>query len=123
MESDSLQEREPRDAAARLRAIWRPTLELKPGMVLAKSVSASSGGYATMSLSAGGMLTEETIGQMIIKGIECVAVVNTGPPGEAEYARTTQQYEERLQQIFGAQPNAHCQALLDALLRRGPVPC
>ncbi|NVO08281.1 MAG: hypothetical protein HXX19_21120 [Rhodoferax sp.] len=123
MESDSPQDTVARDADPRQRAVWHTTLELKPGMVLAKPVSASSGGYATMQLSAGVMLTEETIGQMIVKGLECVAVVNTDPPGEKAYAQVTEQYTARLQQIFGPQPNAHCQALLDALLRRGPMPC
>jgi hypothetical protein len=92
-------------------------------MVLAKPVSASSGGYATMSLSAGGILAEEIIAQLVVKGIECVAVVNTDPLIKADYARAEQVYEERLHLIFGAEPNAHCQALLDAMLMRGPMPC
>lgn len=108
---------------ARLRPCWRLTVELKPDMVLAKPVTASSGGYATMSLSAGGMLTEETIAQLMVKGIECVAVVNTDPCSEGDYALAAQSYEARLHQIFDATPNAHCQDLLTAMLLRGPMPC
>ena len=109
--------------AARLRPVWRTTLELQAGMVIAKPVSAASGGYATMSLSAGGTITEETIAQMMVKGIECVAVFNTDPPAVPEYARATEQYAARLRQIFGPEPTPNCQALLDALLQRGPMPC
>lgn len=108
---------------ARLRPCWRLTLELKPGMVLAKPVTASSGGYATMALSAGVSLTEETIAQLVVKGIECVAVVNTDPVSEGAYALTVQSYVARLHQIFDATPNAHCQDLLAAMLLRGPMPC
>ena len=108
---------------ARLRPCWRLTMELKPGMVLAKPVSASSGGYATMSLSAGGMLTEETIAQLVVKGIECVAVVNTDPVSASQYAQAVHSYEARLHQIFEPTPNAHCQDLLTAMLLRGPMPC
>jgi hypothetical protein len=123
MESDRSTEQSAGTVAARLRPVWRTTLELKAGMVLAKPVSAASGGYATMSLSAGGSITEETIAQMMVKGIECVAVFNTEPPSEAAYARATEQYTARLQQIFGPAPTPNCQALLDVLLLRGPVPC
>jgi hypothetical protein len=52
-----------------------------------------------------------------------VAVVNTDPPSEVDYAKAVQHYEERLRQIFEPTPNAHCQALLNAMLERGPVPC
>ena len=123
MESDRPNEPAATAPGARLRPVWRTTLELKAGMVIAKPVSAASCGYATMSLGAGGSITEETIAQMMVKGIECVAVVNTDPPGEAAYALATQQYTARLQQIFGPAPTPNCQALLDAMLRRGPLPC
>ena len=108
---------------ARLRPCWRLTIELKAGMVLAKPVVASSGGYATMSLGAGGALAEETIAQLLVKGIECVAVVNTDPPSEGDYAKEMRGYEERLRQIFEPAPNAHCEGLLNAMLQRGPMPC
>lgn len=107
----------------RLRPVWRTAMQLKAGMVLAKPVSAASGGYATMALSAGVSITDETIAQLIVKGIECVAVVHTDPPSETDYAAASDAYQARLQQIFGAAPNPHCQALLTALLQRGPVPC
>ena len=123
MEFDQPETAEPVMPEARLRSCWVSTIALKPGMVLARPVSAAAGGYATMSLPAGATLAEETIGQMIVKGIECVAVLNTEPMGEADYAVATQAYEARLGQIFGPQPSDHCQALLDALLRRGPMPC
>jgi hypothetical protein len=60
---------------------------------------------------------------LIVKGIECVAVVNPSPPSEAEYALTSDTYQARLQQIFGSTPNPQCLALLEALLQRGPMPC
>ena len=123
MESEMPGEPLSSQATARLRPLWRPTLELQAGMVIAKTVTASSGGYATMTLSAGGTIEDATIAQLIVKGVECVAVVNTAPPSEADYALATDHYQTRLQHIFGATPNPHCQALLDALLRRGPVPC
>lgn len=110
-------------AGARLRPCWRPTMALKPGMVLAKPVSASSGGYATMTLSPGGIIAEETIAQLIVKGIDCVAVVNTNPLSARDYALSLKKYQTRLQQIFGPEPNVHCQALLQAMLARGPMPC
>ena len=123
MESDPSEAVVPDMTHARLRPCWLSTLEIKPGMVLAKPVSAASGGYATMSLPAGVTIAEETIGQMIVKGIECVAVLNTEPMDAQDYAVATQAYEARLQQIFGPQRTEHCQALLDALLIRGPMPC
>lgn len=123
MDSEPPEAASPVTDQARLRPCWLTTLALKPGMVLAKPVSATSGGYATLSMQAGGSIAEETIGQMIVKGIECVAVHNTEPMNEADYARATQQYEARLAEIFGPQPTAPCQDLLDALLRRGPMPC
>jgi hypothetical protein len=123
MESDSPDGDVSNSYDARLRPCWRLTMELKEGMVLAKPVSASYGGYATMSLSAGGTLAEETIAQLVVKGVECVAVLNTDPLSKADFARAEQAYEARLHQIFGAEPNAHCKALLDAMLLRGPMPC
>ena len=123
MEFDQPEPAAPFMPETRLRPCWVSTMALKPYMVLAKSVSAASGGYATMSLPAGATLAEETIGQMIVKGIECVAVLNTEPMSEADYALATQSYEARLGQIFGPERTEHCQALLDALLRRGPMPC
>jgi hypothetical protein len=45
----------------RLRPVWRSSMQLKKGMVLAKPVSAASGGYATMPLSASVSITDETI--------------------------------------------------------------
>jgi hypothetical protein len=123
MESEPATQELASASAARLRPVWRSTMELKEGLVLAKPVSAASGGYATMQLSAGVKLADETIAQLIVKGIECVAVLNTEPPGAADYGRSAGLYQARLQEIFGAAPNPHCQALFDALLRRGPVPC
>jgi hypothetical protein len=98
-------------------------MDLKAGMVIAKTVSGAWGGYATMTLREGGVITDETIAQMIVKGIECVAVVNTNPPSEHDYAQAVQAYQARLLEIFGATPNAACQELLDAMRKRGPVPC
>ena len=87
MERSTSENDSDKPRVARLRPCWRLTIELKEGMVLAKPVVASSGGYATMSLGAGGVLTEETIAQLMVKGIECVAVTNTDPPSEVEYTK------------------------------------
>ena len=118
----------PKDPAvpgqtARCRPSWKAVMDLKPGMVIAKTVSGSWGGYATMTLREGGVITEETIAQMVVKNIECVAVVNTDPPSEGDYAKEMRGYEERLRQIFEPAPNAHCEGLLNAMLQRGPMPC
>jgi hypothetical protein len=123
MESDLSPEDPDPMQVARTRPCWRLTMELQPDMVLAKEVTASYGGYATLQLSAGVALTEETIAQLVVKGIECVAVLNTDPPGAGDYALLQQTYEARLRQVFEPTPNAACQALLTALLLRGPMPC
>ncbi len=113
----------PPEPEARCRPCWISIMDLKVGMVLAMPVDGSSGGYATMQVSAGGTISEEMIAQMLIKGIECVAVVNTHPPSEQSYALAVQKYESRLHEIFDPQPDAHCLDLLNALLARGPIPC
>lgn len=119
MEDDAL----PLKLEARCRPLWKSVLDLKVGMVLAAEVTGSSGGYVTMQISAGGIITEEMKAQMFIKGIACVAVVNTAPPSESDYAFAAQDYETRLREIFEPQPDPHCQNLLNALLARGPIPC
>ena len=119
MEDDEI----PVKSEARCRPCWKYVNDLKVGMVLAKPVDGSSCGYVTMQISAGGTISEEMIVQMLTKGIECVAVVNKDPLPEKDYALAVQQYENRLREIFGPQPDEHCLNLLTALLARGPVLC
>lgn len=113
----------PIKSEARCRPCWKSVHDLKAGMVLAKPVDGSSCGYVTMQISAGGTLSEEMIAQMLIKGIDCVAVVNQDPLPEKDYALAVQQYENRLHEIFGPQPNEPCLNLLTALLAKGPASC
>ena len=112
----------PETPSGRFKPLWIPTEELKPGMVIADAVSGSSGSYATLRISAGGVISEETIAQLLVKGIECVAIVNTAPLTEPDYALAQQRYAARLEEIFGAAPHADCLALMAALIAKGPSP-
>jgi hypothetical protein len=107
-------------ASGRLRPIWISTQDLQPGMVIAESVQGVTGGYATLKISAGCVLSEETIVQLVVKGIECVAIVNPTPLPEQDYDAACKAYEARLREIFGEPPAPDCLALMNALLARGP---
>lgn len=74
----------------------------------------------TIHLAVGCAITASTIGQLINKGIECIAVEQDAPPDAATHARIAGQYEARLHEIFGPVPDENCQPLLDALLIAGP---
>lgn len=102
---------------------WRPTMDLAPGMVIAKPVVGAAGGRATMLLAAGGLITAETIAQLVNKGVACVAVVDSAPADEKTRADAARRFEARLHEIFGADPDTHCRALFDALIADGPPPC
>ena len=102
---------------------WMPTTELAPGMVIARPVFGGQGRLVTIHLAVGSAITASTIGQLINKGIECVAVEQEAPPDEATYANIAEQYESRLHEIFGPEPDENCRALLQALLVDGPCQC
>lgn len=102
---------------------WIPTMELEPGMVIARPVFGGRGIQLTIHLAIGSTITANTIDQLINKGVECVAVLQSSPPDEAAYANIVSQYESRLHEIFGPDPDENCRPLLDALLADGPCQC
>lgn len=106
---------------------WLPTMELEPGMVIARPIYGGAGSHgsshAAIRLSVGSAITGSTIAQLINKGIECVAVVQESPLDEGEYAAHVSQYVARLHEIFGEVPAESCRALLDALITAGPGTC
>lgn len=102
---------------------WIPTLDLAPGMVVARPAFGGPGNRVTMHIAVGSLITADTIAQFINKGIECVAVYQDVPADEAARAEEVQRYEERLTEIFGAQPNKSCSRLLHALQADGPPKC
>lgn len=99
---------------------WMPTLALAPGMVVARPVLGGAGVHAAIHLAPGSEITANTISQLINKGIECVAVIQAPTEDEAAHAAAVRQYEERLHEIFGPDPDQNCRPLLDALLADGP---
>lgn len=102
---------------------WKPTVNLEPGMVIARPVYGGQGNQLTIHLAVGSAITASTIAQLINKGVECVAVVEDAPPDAAAYARLAERHEARLREIFGAAPDADCRPLFEALVEDGPCPC
>jgi len=100
--------------------VWIPTMELEPGMVIARPVFGGPGMQVTIHLSVGSAITASTIAQLVNKGVECVAVLQDPQPDAATCANSVCQYESRLHQIFGPDPDENCRPLLDALLADGP---
>lgn len=98
-------------------------MELEPGMVIARPVFGGPGNQLTIHLAIGSTITANTIEQLINKGVECIAVLQNAPPDEAAYANIVGQYESRLHEIFGPDPDENCRSLLDALLADGPCQC
>lgn len=102
---------------------WRAVTELQPGMVLARPARATQGSRATLLIGAGATLTESTIAQLLARGVECVAVYEACPDA-AEWAAIDAAYENRLQQIFGAEvADEACAQLLAAVRQLGPCVC
>jgi hypothetical protein len=99
---------------------WTPTMNLEPGMVIARPVFGGPGIRVTIHLAVGSVLTASTIEQLIKKSVECVAVVQHSEPGDVAYADSVSGYEARLHEIFGPEPDENCRPLLDALLADGP---
>lgn len=103
---------------------WIPTMDVEPGMVLAKQVVEGGGGHAIILLAVGSEITANTIAQLINKGIECVAVRQAvTAESVALYAENLKAYTARLDEIFGENPDAPCQALRAALIQDGPCQC
>ena len=99
---------------------WIPTMDLEPGMVIARPVFGRSGRQVTLHLAVGSAITASTIAQLVNKGVECVAVLDDAALDEAVHAQIVSQYESRLREIFGPDPDVNCRPLLNALLADGP---
>lgn len=95
-------------------------MDLEPGMVIARSVFGRSGRQVTIHLAVGSAITASTIAQLVNKGVECVAILEHAEPDESTYANAVRQYESRLREIFGPDPDVNCRPLFDALLADGP---
>jgi hypothetical protein len=102
---------------------WIPTTKLVPGMVIARPLFGGHGRLVTIHLAVGSPITSSTIGQLINKGIECVAVEQDAAPDPSAYAQLAEQYAARLHEIFGPEPDENCRPLLEALLVSGPCRC
>lgn len=102
---------------------WRATMDLEPGMVIARPVVGTVGSRATMHLAIGSVITADTLSQLVNKGVECVAVMDDHPPDAEAYADIVLRYQARLREIFEAEPDPSCRPLLDALIQNGPLEC
>lgn len=102
---------------------WRATMDLEPGMVIARPVVGTSGSRATMHLAIGSVITADTLAQLVNKGVECVAILDDHPPDPEAYAGIVLRYEARLREIFEPEPDQTCRPLFDALIKNGPLEC
>jgi hypothetical protein len=102
---------------------WLPTMEAMPGMVIARPVVGLSGVHETMYLAVGSAITAETIEQLVVKGVECIAVVQDKAIDVLIQAESVRQRESRLLEIFGAEPTEACRELMDALRAAGTTLC
>ncbi|MBI5790637.1 MAG: hypothetical protein HZA63_04085 [Rhodocyclales bacterium] len=102
---------------------WVPIARLTPGMVIARPVQGGHGNQVTLRIAVGSSVTSSMIGQLVNKGVECVAVRPDAAPDEAARAEAARRLEQRLAEIFGDQPNDACRSLRDALLACGPSTC
>ncbi len=67
---------------------WLPTVDVRPGMTLARPLVGHAGGVETMYVAEGAPITANTIAQMVVKGVECVAVVvDDAAPADAPAGR------------------------------------
>jgi hypothetical protein len=121
LESPDLESTKPAVTAAAPNCVWLPTVALQPGMTVARPVVGNSGVLETMYLAVGSTITTHTIAQMVVKGVECVAVRDDAAPEAASAAAAETAFRQRLAEIFGPQPDAGCRALMDALLLARPM--
>ena len=106
-----------------VRCCWRAVTELGPGMTLARPALGQQGSRATLLIGAGATLTDNTIAQLVARGVESVAVLDPLPAAE-QLAAATAAYEQRLDEIFGEPPADAATADLRAALRElGPCLC
>ena len=99
---------------------WQATMDLVPGMVIARPVVGTSGGRAAIHLAIGSVITANTIAQLVNKGVDCVAVVDADPPQAEIYAARVCRHEARLHEIFEPKPDETCRPLFEALIKNGP---
>ncbi|MBP9905945.1 MAG: hypothetical protein KBF66_10325 [Rhodoferax sp.] len=116
MNTPSVDVFDPKAQPAGLRYRWLPTLAVEPGMVVARPVVGLTGVRETMYLAMGTTITGETIAQMVVKGVECVAVVDASAANPDDDASARECFRARLDEIFGPTPDAGCQPLVDALM-------
>ena len=100
---------------------WLATMDLEPGMIIARPVVGTTGSRITMHLAIGSAITADTIAQLMNKGVECVAVMDDAdmPPEIPDDAVV--RYETRLREIFEPVPDISCRPLFDALIKYGPL--
>ena len=102
---------------------WLPITAVQPGMVTARPVVGLAGVRETMFIAIGSTLTTNTITQMVNKDVECVAVFDPVPSDFSDGSRLRSQFESRLQEIFGPEPDDSCRALMNSLLLAQPTLC
>jgi hypothetical protein len=85
-------------------------------MVVARPVVGLTGVRETMYLAMGATITGETIAQMVVKGVECVAVRDPSPASPDGDASARERFRARLDEIFQPAADAGCRALKDALM-------
>ncbi len=102
---------------------WLPVTAVQQGMVTARPVVGLAGVLETMFIAVGSTITANTIEQMVNKGVECVAVFDPVPASFSEASRVHDQFETRLHEIFGPEPDAACLALMNSLLLAQPTLC
>jgi len=95
-------------------------MRLEPGMIVAKPVTGGIGQQITIHLPAGALITASTIAQLVNKGVECVAVERAQTINGEAGARLVSQYESRLDEIFGLDPDENCRSLWEALRKDIP---
>jgi hypothetical protein len=102
--------------AGRLRERHIASVNLQPGMVLARPVQISARGVLYLNLGAGSMLTEDGISQLLAHHSECVCILENDTRPVEEYEAEVAALLERLAHIFrGADDGAATQALRAAL--------
>ena len=102
---------------------WLPVGELHEGMALARPVTGVHGQWLTLRFAPGSVLSADAIGQLILNGVESVAVFHSGPVDDAAQASLRQEWAAQLQQVFGEVPTPSCQGLHAALLTFGDTLC
>ena len=87
-------------------------------MKVAKPATGMRGEVVTMQVPVGSVLTVESIAQMMVHNVDCVAVFVEGP--ESEAGESTTLYNARLEQIFGSRAEGGARNLFEALRSCGP---